>query len=520
MGIRGIIKAMTLLSNYNRLIQSSKVYEILDETPMQKMKNFSDKLNTNVYLKREDLLPIFSFKLRGAYNMIANLSEKESKRGIIAASAGNHAQGVAMAANKCGIKATIVMPITTPITKVNSVKSYKVNLILKGDSFQEAFEHTQELVKKKNYVYIPPFDHPLVIAGQGTVGAEIIRQQQQQLDAVFVPVGGGGLLAGIGVYIKDINPKVKVIGVEPEDAASMTVSLKNKRLTTLSNVGLFADGVAVDRVGNECFKIARECVDEMITVTTDEICAATKDIFEDTRVLAEPAGAVAVAGVRKFCEKDSKKTKQHLVAILSGANTDFDRLRHIAERTDIGEKREGLFAVTIPEKPGSFLNFCRLLNKYSITEFNYRYSYPQQAQIFVGIRINSQDEISKIIRTLKSNDYIAYDMTNNEMAKLHIRHMVGGIPPSSLEDELIFRFEFPERPGALLNFLRNLNPKWNISLFNYRNHGAAYGRVLAGLQVPPKERGMLKKYLDSIGYKFYPESDNISYDLFLAGENI
>ncbi|MCH9666160.1 MAG: threonine ammonia-lyase, biosynthetic, partial [Gammaproteobacteria bacterium] len=475
--------------------------------------------NANVYLKREDLLPIFSFKLRGAYNMIAHLSQKERERGIIAASAGNHAQGVAMAASKCGIKATIVMPVTTPATKVNSVRSYKVNLILKGDSFQEAFAHTQSLVKKFRYIYIPPFDHPLIIAGQGTVGAEIIRQQQQQLDAIFVPVGGGGLLAGIGAYIKYIKPSVKIIGVEPEDAASMTVSLKNKKITTLSDVGLFADGVAVDRVGNECFKIAKNCVDEMITVTTDEICAATKDVFEDTRVLAEPAGALALAGVRKFCAKGGKHDGQHLVSILSGANTDFDRLRHIAERTDIGEQREGLFAVTIPEKPGSFLNFCRLLSKYSITEFNYRYSYPQQAQIFVGIRINSKNDIGDIIRTLKKNDYSAYDMTANEMAKLHIRHMVGGIPPSSLDNEMIFRFEFPERPGALLKFLRNLNPKWNISLFNYRNHGAAYGRVLAGLQVPHKERGMLKKYLDSIGYKFYPENDNISYDLFLQGKN-
>lgn len=509
---------MTLLSKYNRLIQSSRVYEILDETPMNRMSNFSRKVNANVYLKREDLLPIFSFKLRGAYNMIAHLSQKERERGIIAASAGNHAQGVAMAANKSGIKATIVMPVTTPVTKVNSVKSYKVSLILKGDSFQEAFEHTQELVKKHNYVYIPPFNHPLIIAGQGTVGAEIIRQHQQQLDAVFVPVGGGGLLAGVGAYIKDIRPSVKVIGVEPEDAASMSVALKNNRVTSLSNVGLFADGVAVDRVGNECFKVAKLCVDEMITVKTDEICAATKDIFEDTRVLAEPAGAVALAGVRKFCEKNSKKSKQNLVAILSGANTDFDRLRHIAERTDIGEQREGLFAVTIPEKPGSFLNFCRLLNKYSITEFNYRYSYPQQAQIFVGIRINSKDEISEIIKTLKNSNYTAHNMTDNEMAKLHIRHMVGGIPPSSLTNEMVFRFEFPERPGALLNFLRNLNPQWNISLFNYRNHGAAYGRVLAGLQVPPEERGMLKKYLDSIGYKFYPENDNISYNLFLESE--
>lgn len=510
---------MTILSDYNRLIQSSRVYEILDETPMQRMSNFSRKLNANVYLKREDLLPIFSFKLRGAYNMIAHLSQKERERGIIAASAGNHAQGVAMAASKCGIKATIVMPVTTPATKVNSVRSYKVNLILKGDSFQEAFAHTQSLVKKFRYVYIPPFNHPLIIAGQGTVGAEIIRQQQQQLDAIFVPVGGGGLLAGIGAYIKYIKPSVKIIGVEPEDAASMTVSLKNKKITTLSDVGLFADGVAVDRVGNECFKIAKNCVDEMITVTTDEICAATKDVFEDTRVLAEPAGALALAGVRKFCAKGGKKDGQHLVSILSGANTDFDRLRHIAERTDIGEQREGLFAVTIPEKPGSFLNFCRLLSKYSITEFNYRYSYPQQAQIFVGIRINSKNDIGDIIRTLKKNDYSAYDMTANEMAKLHIRHMVGGIPPSSLDNEMIFRFEFPERPGALLKFLRNLNPKWNISLFNYRNHGAAYGRVLAGLQVPHKERGMLKKYLDSIGYKFYPENDNISYDLFLQGKN-
>ena len=494
------------------------------------------------------MLPIFSFKLRGAYNMIASLPVSKTKNGIIAASAGNHAQGVAMSAEQLGIKATIVMPVSTPETKVKSVRSYNANLILKGDTFDEAFQHTQSLIKENGYTYIPPFNDPQIIAGQGTIGAEIIRQQQQRVDAVFVPVGGGGLIAGIGAYIKYVNPKVKIIGVEPEDAASMTIALKNKRVTTLPHVGIFADGVAVNRVGSECFKLARQCIDGMITVTTDEICAATKDIFEDTRVLAEPAGAVALAGVRKYCENgsdwrgldglngqqrnktggrvgskaasksnsaSSSSSTEHLVAILSGANTDFDRLRHIAERTDIGEQREGLFAVTIPEKPGSFRRFCSLLHKYNITEFNYRYSHSAQAHIFVGVRIKSRDDIDQILDKLRKINFPAYDMTSNEMAKLHIRYMVGGIPPTPPENEIIFRFEFPERPGALLNFLQKLNPKWNISLFNYRNHGAAYGRVLAGMQVPANERNMLYRYLKDLGFTFYPETDNEAYNIFL-----
>lgn len=522
--------SLNILQEYNRLIQSSRVYEILSETPLQRMNNFSKRFNKEVYLKREDLLPIFSFKLRGAYNMISSLAASHTKKGIIAASAGNHAQGVARCADKLGIKATIVMPISTPETKIKSVNSYNIKLILSGDNFEEALQHTQALVKEKGYKYIPPFNNSQIIAGQGTIGAEIIRQQQRHLNAVFIPVGGGGLIAGIGAYIKYVNPQVKIIGVEPEDAAGMTVSLRNKKISTLSHVGIFADGVAVNRVGSECFKLARRCVDGMITVTSDEICAATKDIFEDTRVLAEPAGALALAGLRKYCENsqdwnqlNGKKYKnlansaadQHLVAILSGANTDFDRLRHIAERTDIGEQREGLFAVSIPEKPGSFRRFCSLLRKYNITEFNYRYSDPSQAHIFVGVRIKSKEDINQILEKLRQSGFSAYDMTANEMAKLHIRYMVGGIPPTPPENEIIFRFEFPERPGALLHFLEKLNPKWNISLFNYRNHGAAYGRVLAGMQVPPNERKILSNYLKEINFTFYPESDNNAYRIFL-----
>ena len=506
---------MSSLLEYNRLIQASRVYEIVGETPLQRMNKFSQRFDANIYLKREDLSPIFSFKLRGAYNMISALPKEKRAKGIIAASAGNHAQGVAMSASKLGIKATIVMPETTPETKIASVRSYKTNVILKGDSFNEAYAHTQELIKKHGYVYIPPFNNPEVIAGQGTIGAEIVRQHQKQLDAVFVPVGGGGLLAGIGAYIKYIKPKVKIIGVEPEDAASMTAALKQKKLVTLDYVSIFADGVAVDRVGDNCFQIAKQCVDDMITVTTDEICAATKDIFEDTRVLAEPSGALSLAGVRKYCESGRSKEGQHIVSILSGANTDFDRLRYIAERTEIGEQREGLFAVVIPEKPGSFLKFCRLLGKSYITEFNYRYSYADQARIFVGIRIKDKNDIPNIVRLLQENDLPAYNITDNEMAKMHVRYMVGGISPTLIENEHIFRFEFPERPGALVKFLRELNPKWNISMFNYRNHGAAYGRVLAGLQVPPEDRKKLQKYLDSIGYKYFPETDNRSYKLFL-----
>ena len=506
------------LQEYNRLIQNSRVYECARETPLGYAAALSTRLKKNVYLKREDTHPVFSFKLRGAYNLIASLPPSRLKAGILAVSAGNHAQGVALSAQKLGLKAVIVMPRTTPDTKVRSVRSYRgVSLILHGDTFDEARVYSRRLIKEKGYVYIPPFDDKLVIAGQGTIGAEILRQRRRDLDAIFVPVGGGGLIAGIGAYIKYVRPEVKVIGVEPEDAAGMTEALRRKKRITLPHVGIFADGVAVNRVGAEPYRLARKCVDDMVTVTTDEICAGIKDVFEDTRVLAEPAGALAVAGMRKFCgECPAAAGLQNLVAILSGANTNFDRLRHIAERTEIGEQREALFGVTIPEKRGSFRAFCRLLRKYEITEFNYRYADPHRANIFVGVRIASKEDIGHIADTLNKHHFPNVDMTDNEVAKLHIRYMVGGAPPFPREEEALFRFEFPERPGALLRFLDTLSPKWNVSLFHYRNHGAAYGRILAGMQVPRAERGTLMRYLREINYTFYPETDNDAYHLFLS----
>ena len=486
---------------------------------MQRAPHLSTRLGKQVYLKREDAHPIFSFKLRGAYNLIASLTPAATQRGIIAVSAGNHAQGVALSAQKLGIKAVIVMPRTTPDTKVVSVRAYRgVSLVLHGDTFDEAHAYARQLRRQKGYVYIPPFDDKLIIAGQGTVGAEILRQQQNHLNAIFVPVGGGGLIAGIGSYMKYVRPDVKIIGVEPEDAAGMTASLRQRKRIILKQVGIFADGVAVNQIGAEPYRLARKCVDEMITVTTDEICAAIKDVFEDTRVLAEPAGALAIAGLRKFCETRNAAVAKmdHLVAILSGANTNFDRLRHIAERTEIGEQREALFAVTIPERKGSFRAFCRVLRKYEITEFNYRYCDPTNAQIFVGVRIQAKEDVQHITAALNAHDFPNIDMTNNEMAKLHVRYMVGGVPPFPPADEILFRFEFPERPLALLNFLDTLSPRWNVSLFHYRNHGAAYGRVLAGIQVPPKERAVFLRYLRKINYTFYPESDNPAYRLFLS----
>jgi len=506
-----------LLQEYNRLIQASRVYELVKETPMQPMERLSKRLNQHIYLKREDMHPVFSFKIRGAYNLISSLSQQKKEAGVITVSAGNHAQGVALAAQKLAIKATIVMPRTTPDTKVNAVRSYQASVILKGDTFDEAYSYTKELIRKHGYTYIPPFDHREVIAGQGTIGAEIIRQQQEQLDAIFVCVGGGGLIAGIGAYIKYIKPHIKIIGVEPEDAACMSEALKQKRRIRLGHVGIFADGAAVNQVGRETFKLASQCVDQMIKVSTDEICAAIKDIFEDTRVLAEPAGALAIAGLHKYCAK--QHTQQHLVAVLSGANTNFDRLRHIAERTEIGEQREALFAVTIPEKRGSFRRFCQLLHKYEITEFNYRFCHQTNAQIFVGLRIATKENRQEIARLLKENGYAAIDLTDNEMAKVHIRYMVGGAPPNPLKDEVIYRFEFPERPGALLNFLNKLSPRWNISLFHYRNHGAAYGRVLAGMQVPPAETKDLHRYFKEINYFFQEEKNNPAYRLFLRSPN-
>ncbi|EXJ10507.1 threonine ammonia-lyase, biosynthetic [Nitrincola nitratireducens] len=501
---------------YIKKILEARVYDVAVETPLHLAPSLSSRLGNRILLKREDMQPVFSFKLRGAYNRMAQLTESEKAVGVITASAGNHAQGLAMSAKAMGVKATIVMPKTTPEIKVSSVKARGGRVVLHGDTFDEAQAHAKRLVSEKGYTYIPPFDDPDVIAGQGTIAMEILRQESGPIEAVFVPVGGGGLIAGIAVYIKYLRPDIKVIGVEPEDAACLKAALEAGERVILPQVGLFADGVAVAQIGEHTFELAKQFVDEVITVTTDEICAAVKDIFDDTRSVCEPAGALGVAGVKKYVERE-KNSGQTLIAIDSGANVNFDRLRHIAERSELGEKREAIIAAKIPERPGSFKQFCTALGKRNITEFNYRYSDDNQAIIFAGVQIKPDNDGRKeLLDTLKAHDLEVTDLTDNEMAKIHIRYMVGGHAPASVTNEVIYRFEFPERPGALMLFLNKLGGRWNISMFHYRNHGAAYGRVLAGMQVPPEERSLVATYLSEIGYTYWEETDNDAYTLFLG----
>jgi threonine dehydratase len=499
--------------SYIERILRARVYDVARETPLERAHNLSGRLGNQVFLKREDLQPVFSFKLRGAYNKIINLSPAVRERGVIAASAGNHAQGVALAARELKIQAMIVMPQTTPTIKVQAVKNFGAKIVLHGDSYDDAYAHSQVLSEQNGMTYIHPFDDPDVIAGQGTIGMEILRQHPEPPRAVFVPVGGGGLIAGIGAYLKYVYPKIKVIGVEPDDAPTLYRALSANRRISLKQVGIFADGVAVRRIGKETFRVARKVVDEVVLVNADETCAAIKDIFDDTRTIAEPAGALSVAGLKKYVERENFKGAD-LVAIESGANINFDRLRHVAERAEFGERREALFAVKIPERPGSFLQFCKLIGKRSITEFNYRYSDATTAQIFVGIELRHGDkERDELLGRFQGKGYSIVDMTDNETAKLHIRYMVGG-HANGLECESLVRFEFPERPGALMFFLNNLGNRWNISLFHYRNHGAAYGRVLMGIQVPLNEKGEFIKLLRGLEYPFWDESDNPAYQLF------
>lgn len=503
------------MQDYVRKILAARVYDVAVETSLDRMPRLSQRVGSRVHLKREDLQPVFSFKLRGAYNKMVGLPRAALDRGVICASAGNHAQGVALAAQRLDVKATIVMPKTTPAIKVQAVRSRGGHVVLHGEAFDEASAHARQLEAEKGLTFIHPYDDPDVIAGQGTIGMEILRQHPDPIEAVFVPIGGGGLAAGVAVYIKFLRPDVKVIGVEPEEAASMAAALASGERTILDQVGLFADGVAVRQVGEETFRLCRELLDEVITVSTDEICAAVKDIFEDTRAIAEPSGAVSLAGLKKYAERDFDRSRG-LVAINSGANMNFDRLRHIAERAEIGEQREALLAVTIPERAGSYREFIRILGKRSITEFNYRYADPRQAQIFVGVQLSEGDaEKRQIIETLRAAEYAVLDMSANELAKLHVRYMVGG-RAIGLQDEQVFRFQFPERPGALLKFLNGLSADWNISLFHYRNHGADYGRVLAGIQVPEAERPRLRRRLETLGYPYWDESDNQAYRLFLS----
>jgi len=496
-------------------ILQARVYEAARETPISPAPFLSRRFNNQILIKREDLQPVYSFKIRGAYNKMAQLSEAQKAQGVIAASAGNHAQGLAMAAKLMGVKAVIVMPRITPDIKVQGVRSRGARVVLKGDSFAEAAAHAQELIEEHGYLYIPPFDDIDIIAGQGTIAMEILRQHSGPIDAIFVPVGGGGLMAGMLAYIKYLRPEIKVIGVESEDSACLQAALAAGERVILDQVGVFAEGVAVSQIGELPFTIIRDLIDEVITVNTDEICAAVKDIFEDTRAVAETSGALSLAGLKKYIQQTGIE-EQTLICINCGANINFDRLQHIAERTELGEQREAILAVTIPEKPGSFKKFCRIIGKRMVTEFNYRYADPEQAHIFVGIQVKPGGEDRQaVIDKLCSAGYRVEDLTDNELAKLHIRHLGGGRPKAHFDEE-VYRFEFPERPGALMNFLTHLPHDWNISLFHYRNHGAAYGRVLVGMQVPNGDRCHVEEYFDAIGYRYWKESDNPAFRLFMA----
>jgi threonine dehydratase len=496
-----------------RAILTSRVYEVAKETSLDAAPRLSKRVENAVWLKREDQQPVFSFKIRGAYNRIARLSQAERVVGVITASAGNHAQGVALSAKHLGIRAVIVMPKTTPDIKVQAVMALDAEVVLTGDHYSEAQLHCDELAEKTGLTFVHPFDDPLVIAGQGTIADEIVRQHPRDLAAIFVPVGGGGLIAGIGAYVKSVVPEVKVIGVEPVDSDAMSRALKAGKPVSLENPGLFADGVAVRQVGRLTFRIVQSAVEEIVTVTNDEICAAIKDIFDDTRTIVEPAGALAVAGMKKYIERSGVRGK-HFVALLSGANMNFDRLRFVAERAELGESREALFAVTIPERPGSFRQFCAALGRRVITEFNYRLNDRQRAEIFVGLSVGSRDDAMQVKAELLRQGYETTDLTDNELAKLHVRYMVGG-HARVVRRERLCRFEFPERPGALLQFLDTLGGKWNISLFHYRNHGSDFGRVLAALEVPPDEDQAFERFLTDLGYQFQMEDENDAYNRFL-----
>lgn len=502
-------------ARYVAQILAARVYDVAIESALDKARRLSQRLDNEVLLKREDLQAVFSFKLRGAYNKIAKLSRAALERGVICSSAGNHAQGVALAAREHHARAVIVMPKTTAAIKLEAVTALGGEVVLEGATYDDANRHARELASRERLTFVHPFDDPDVIAGQGTIAVELERQWPRVPDAIFVPIGGGGLVSGIGAYIKHRYPEVEIIGVEPADAPSMHEARRRGGPVTLDHVGTFADGVAVRRVGDETFRIAEEVVDHIELVSTDEICAAIKDIFEDNRVVVEPAGALAVAGLKRYLA-DRPGSGRLLIAINSGANMNFGRLRHVTERAEIGEHREALIAAEIPERPGAFLEFCEALGPRNITEFNYRYAPTHTARIFVGVSLQrGLSEAAEVLEQLRRAGYGVLDLTDNELAKLHLRHMVGGQVPS-LEDELVYRFEFPERPGALLAFLRAIGDRWNISLFHYRNHGSDYGRVLAGVQVPPVQRSKFTEHLATLGYPYWDETDNPAYRLFLS----
>lgn len=501
-------------AEYLRQILRAPIYEVAQVTPLQTLTRLSERLGNHIQLKREDRQPVHSFKLRGAYNMVASLNSAQKQAGVITASAGNHAQGIALSGKHLSIRAIIVMPKTTPDIKVNAVRGYGGEVVLHGNNFDEAKGEAERLATEHGYTYVPPFDHPLVIAGQGTIGMEML-QQNGHLDYIFVPVGGGGLAAGVAVLIKQLMPEIKVIAVEPEDSACLKAALDAGKPVPLERVSMFADGVAVKIIGNETFRLCQENLDGHISVSSDEICAAVKDIFEDTRAIAEPSGALALAGLKKYAEQNQLKDKL-LGAILSGANTNFHGLRYVSERCELGEKREGLLAVTIPERKGAFFEFCHLIGGRAVTEFNYRYNDDKEANIFVGVRLQEgQQELDHIVQDLRTGGYPVADLSDDEMAKLHVRYMIGGKPLKPLQERL-YSFEFPESPGALLNFLSTLGTHWNISLFNYRNHGADYGRVLCGFELADSDLERFSAHLKELGYQYKDENDSPSYKFFLS----
>jgi threonine dehydratase len=505
-------------NEYLRRILNARVYDVATETALEPAPRLSARLDNRVLVKREDLQSIFSFKLRGAYNKMVSLGKAERARGVIAASAGNHAQGVALAAQRLGGPAVIVMPVTTPQVKIDAVRARDAQVVLHGDSYSDSYAHALQIQERRRLTFVHPFDDPDVIAGQGTVGMEILRQHRTledgPIDAIFAPIGGGGLISGVAAYVKSVQPSVKVIGVQTEDSDAMARSLAAGRRVKLAEVGIFSDGTAVRMVGRHTFELCRRYVDEIITVDTDALCAAIKDAYQDMRTVLEPAGALAIAGCKRYVEREGVRGR-NLVAIASGANMNFDRLRFVAERAEVGEEREALFAVTLPEERGSFRRFCSLLGTRNVTEFNYRISDSKTAHIFVGIQTSGGKDARTLARTFTRAGFATLDLTDDELAKLHLRHLAGGRSPLAV-DERLFRFEFPERPGALMRFLTSMSPSWNISLFHYRNQGSDYGRILVGLQVPKRDAAALKRFVAELGYPFQDETANSAYRLFLS----
>jgi threonine dehydratase len=501
-------------SDYLERILTARVYDVAQETPLEFAPNLSARLNNKILLKREDMQSVFSFKLRGAYNKMVQLSPEQLAQGVIAASAGNHAQGVALSARQLGTRAIIVMPMTTPQVKVAAVKARGGMVILHGDTYDDAYAYARKLEIEKNLTFIHPFDDPDVIAGQGTIGMELLRQCQKPIHAIFVAIGGGGLISGIAAYVKRLRPEIKIIGVEPIDSDAMSRSLQVGHRVRLPQVGLFADGVAVREVGVETFRLCQMYVDEIILVGTDDVCAAIKDVFEDTRSILEPAGALAIAGAKAYVERE-QIAGETLIAVACGANMNFDRLRFVAERAELGEHREAIFAVAIPEAPGSLRHFCESIGRRNLTEFSYRIADEKEAHIFVGVQVQNRADAVKMLETFEASGFKTVDLTDDELTKLHLRHMVGGRSQLA-NNELLYRFEFPERPGALMKFVGSMSPNWNISLFHYRNNGADYGRIVVGIQVPPEEMEAWQEFLEALGYHYWDENDNPAYKLFLG----